>query len=81
MSKKFRGSYYVDGRRSLTLTTSDDGKLVDIGFRLVHDDVEQGVRGSRCDELPRYAAMIYGYFDIPERVADQVGFRLTRENT
>ena len=52
---KLRGSYYVDGRRSLTLTTSDDDKLMDVGFRLTHEATTEVTRGSLWS-TPRFVA-------------------------
>lgn len=81
MSKKLRGSYYVDGRRSLTLTTSDDDKLVDIGFRLTHDNVDQVCRGGSGNYDPQFARGAGRYGNGPDFRGVFLGFRLVWDRT
>ena len=76
MSKNLRGSYYVDGRRSLTLTTSDDDKLVDVGFRLVHDNVDQVCRGGSWGGVPQGARVALRSSDGPAGRSGLLGIRL-----
>ena len=76
---KLRGSYYVDGRRSLTLTTSDDDKLMDVGFRLVHDDTGQVFRGGCYRHVPQNARAAYSDDFVPGFHGDYLGIRLTAD--
>ena len=71
---KVRGSFHVDGRRSLTHIVEADDKLTDVGFRLAGEPGFETFRGSNFDrswlskgELPRTMG------------TSQLGFRLTRE--
>jgi hypothetical protein len=80
MTKKLRGSYHVDGRRSLTLSTEADDKLVDVGFRLVHDGSECRYRGNRWFAGPRYAQLPHSDRSIPALSGLYLGFRLVRED-
>jgi formylglycine-generating enzyme required for sulfatase activity len=76
MSKKLRGSYHVDGRRSLTLSTEADDKLVDVGFRLVFDEAYRVRRGGswyNAADLAR-AANRHGHY--PGRRNGLLGLRL-----
>lgn len=81
MSKKLRGSYYVDGQRSLTLTTSDDDKLVDVGFRLVSGSGVGINRGNSWDFWPEFARVNRTDIDDMSEIAPLISFRLARENT
>lgn len=80
MSKKLRGSYYVDGRRSLTLTTSDDDKLMDVGFRLVHDDEFRQYTGSSHVRSPEFVRKQHSGNPIhPLQRGGGMSFRLARD--
>jgi hypothetical protein len=80
---KIRGSYYVDGRRSLTLTTSDDDKLMDVGFRLVHDDEDRVSRGGSWINPTVVARVANRLGGSPGLRFGNLGFRLAfdREDT
>ena len=75
MTKRLRGSYYVDGRRSMTLTTTGDDKLVDVGFRLVYETGMSPVRGMiwSSDMALQVAA---SYLRDAQLESAGVGFRL-----
>ena len=73
---KIRGSYYVDGRRSLTLTTSDDDKLMDVGFRLVHDAASRVLRGGSWLRTADYARAASRGWRYPVYRSDDLGIRL-----
>ncbi len=73
---KVRGSYYVDGRRGMTLTTTDDDKLVDVGFRLVHDNVDQVRRGGGWIYDPQNARGALRSGVDPASRFGSIGFRL-----
>ena len=79
MSRKLRGSYYVDGRRSMTLTTYDTDKLVDVGFRLVHDDSSQVRRGGGWIYDPQNARGALRSGLVPASRFGSIGFRLTAD--
>ena len=79
MSRKLRGSYYVDGRRSMTLTTYDIDKLRDVGFRLVHDDSSQVDRGGSWGGVPQSARVARRLYGVPGRRYYYLGFRLTAD--
>ena len=79
MSRKLRGSYYVDGRRSMTLTTYDIDKLRDVGFRLVHDDSSQVDRGGGWYFDPRSARVASRFVVDPGLRFDFLGLRLTAD--
>jgi formylglycine-generating enzyme required for sulfatase activity len=81
MTKKLRGSYHVDGRRSLTLTTSDDDKLMDVGFRLVHDGDNRVFRGGGWDNSAQLARVADRVRGGPANRINFLGFRLVREGT
>ena len=76
MSKKLRGSYYVDGRRSMTLPTPGDDKLVDVGFRLVHDASNRVYRGGSWGGSAVRALAAYRGGDDPGHRGFFLGFRL-----
>ena len=76
MSKKLRGSYHVDGRRSLTLSTAGEDKLVDVGFRLVFDEAYRVCRGGSRDYGANYARAAYRNGDYPGYHRGDLGFRL-----
>jgi hypothetical protein len=80
MSKKLRGSYHVDGRRSLTLSTAGEDKLVDVGFRLVCDGSECRYRGNRWFEGTNYAQLPHSDRGTPALSGAYLGFRLVRED-
>lgn len=73
---KIRGSYFVDGRRSLTLTTSDDDKLMDVGFRLVHDASSRVCRGGSWSYTAGSARAARLFGSSPGVRGDDLGFRL-----
>ena len=73
---KIRGSYYVDGLRSMTLTTYDIDKLRDVGFRLVHDDSGQVDRGGSWSDGPQFARVAFRNRDAPGYRLNNLGFRL-----
>jgi hypothetical protein len=81
MSKKLRGSYYVDGRRSMTLPTADNDKLVDVGFRLVHDVADRVLLGGGWGSVPRDARVAYRFSRGPAVRFGSLGFRLVRDQT
>ena len=76
MNKKLRGSYHVDGRRSLTVSTEADGKLVDVGFRMVHDSAYRVDRGCGWGHVPRDARVAYRFSRGPAVRFGSLGFRL-----
>ena len=73
---KIRGSYNVDGRRSLTLTTSDDDKLMDVGFRLVHDAASRVLRGGSWLRTADYARAASRGGSNPGNRRGDLGIRL-----
>ena len=81
MSKKLRGSYHVDGRRSLTLSTAGEDKLVDVGFRLVHDVADRVLLGGGCYYDPQNARVAFRFSYDPANRDDLLGFRLVRDGT
>jgi formylglycine-generating enzyme required for sulfatase activity len=81
MSKKLRGSYHVDGRRSLTLSTAGEDKLVDVGFRLVFDEAYRVSRGGSWDDTAGGARAAYRDGVYPGFRNGSLGFRLVREET
>jgi formylglycine-generating enzyme required for sulfatase activity len=81
MSKKLRGSYHVDGRRSLTLSTAGEDKLVDVGFRLVFDEAYRVYRGGSWVGAAGFARAAYRSGNYPGNRSDGLGFRLVRDQT
>ena len=78
---KVRGSYYVDGQRSMTLTSSGDDKLVDVGFRLVCEEGERHDRGAPWTESSMSARTPSTHRSFARAGFRALGFRLTREHT
>jgi hypothetical protein len=81
MSKKLRGSYYVDGRRSMTLPTADNDKLVDVGFRLVSDVADRVGRGGGWLFVRQSARVAFRLNYDPAYRYGNLGFRLMRDGT
>ena len=79
MSKRLRGSYYVDGRRSMTLPTTGDDKLVDVGFRLAHDASNRVDRGGCWDFAADSARAAVRLWNFPGGRGLNLGFRLVKE--
>lgn len=76
---KVRGSYYVDGRRSMTLPTSDHDKLVDVGFRLVYNDAGRPDRGSSWNYSSDSARAAGSNWLFPINYGGILGIRLVWE--
>lgn len=76
---KVRGSYYVDGGRSMSLSSAVDDKLVDVGFRLVFEVAFEAYRGSMHNRTPYVACGPDRCLVSPLRSHRNLGFRLIRE--